>query len=145
MLWFWSALAAAVLWGLSYSAGEYTLKNGLTASSQMALFGLVLTPIYVTLSWRNGSLRTGIETLRTNPKVLAYFIVIAICYGFANFLSYYAIQQKNATLASLIEISYPLFVALFAFSIFRESQLTMGAIIGGGLIFSGIAVMYVMD
>lgn len=144
MLWFWSALAAAVLWGFSYSAVEHTLKNGMTASGQMALFGLFLTPIYTLIAWQNGSLHSSVQVLRSNPKILMYCLLIAACYGCANFLAYWSIQQKNATLASLIEISYPLFVALFSFFIFREAQLTTGALIGGAMIFGGIVVMYVM-
>jgi len=142
MLWFWSALIAAVLWGLSYSLGEYTLKNGMTASSQMALFSLFMMPVYNLIAWRNGTLGTGFEALRSNPKVLVSFLVIAACYSVANFLSFYAIQQKNATVASLVEITYPLFVALFAFLLFREMQLTPGVMLGGGLILAGICVMY---
>lgn len=142
MLWFWSALAAAVFWGLSYSMGEYNLKNGMSPSAQMAFFGILLTPIYTAIAYYNGSLQTSFQELRTNPKVLTCFLIIAGCYGFANFLCYFAIQQKNATVASLVEISYPLFVALFAYLIFRETQLTLGVVLGGVLILSGIGVMY---
>ena len=142
MLWFWSALGGAVLWGISYAAGEYTLKNGLSATAQLALFGIVLTPFYMLLALKNGSLQTGIQVLRTNPKVLGYFALIAVCYAIANILVYWSIQQKNATVASLIEVSYPLFVALFSYVLFREAQLTTGAMIGGALIIAGVFTIY---
>ncbi|MGA2053413.1 MAG: EamA family transporter, partial [Opitutales bacterium] len=57
-------------------------------------------------------------------------------------LSLLAIQHKNATLASLIEISYPFFVALFAWLLFRDVQLSWATALGGLLILAGIAIIY---
>jgi drug/metabolite transporter (DMT)-like permease len=54
-----------------------------------------------------------------------------------------AIGEKNATLASLIEISYPVFVAIFAWLFFRETQFNLAAILGGVMIIGGIAVIYI--
>jgi drug/metabolite transporter (DMT)-like permease len=53
-----------------------------------------------------------------------------------------AIGEKNATLASLIEISYPFFVAVFAWLFFRETQFTWPTVFGGVLILSGVAVVF---
>ena len=53
-----------------------------------------------------------------------------------------SISTKNATLAGLVEISYPLFIALFAYFLFKETQINAAIIIGGLLIFSGIFVIY---
>jgi drug/metabolite transporter (DMT)-like permease len=53
-------------------------------------------------------------------------------------LLFLAIGGKNATLASLIEITYPVFVALFAFVLFREVHLTASVLVGAGLVFAGV-------
>ena len=50
-------------------------------------------------------------------------------------------SAKNPTLASLIEISYPLFVVLFAWIFFREMQLNTITICGGLLVIAGVAVI----
>jgi drug/metabolite transporter (DMT)-like permease len=60
----------------------------------------------------------------------------------AGLLSFMAIGEKNATLASLIEISYPLFVAFFAWLFFREVQWNLPTIVGGLLTLGGVAVVY---
>jgi drug/metabolite transporter (DMT)-like permease len=57
-------------------------------------------------------------------------------------LIFFAIGAKNATVASLIEISYPLFVAFFAWLLFRESQLNWSVLIGGAMILGGVFVVW---
>jgi drug/metabolite transporter (DMT)-like permease len=52
-----------------------------------------------------------------------------------------SIASKNATLASLIEISYPVFVAVFAYLLFREIHVNPSVIIGGLLVFAGVAMI----
>jgi drug/metabolite transporter (DMT)-like permease len=56
-------------------------------------------------------------------------------------LLYLSISGKNATLASLIEITYPVFVVLFAFLLFRQMNLNASVLIGAGLVFAGVAVI----
>lgn len=61
----------------------------------------------------------------------------------ANLISYYAISSKNATMASLIEISYPVFTAFFAFAIFKEIQFNITSLIGAFFIFAGVILVFV--
>ena len=56
-------------------------------------------------------------------------------------LLFQAISDKNATLASLIEISYPVFVALFAWLLFRQVHLNASVLVGALLVFAGVAVI----
>jgi drug/metabolite transporter (DMT)-like permease len=58
------------------------------------------------------------------------------------FLTYAAMSAKNPTLASLIEISYPLFVVLFAWIFFREMQLNAVTLCGGLLVVAGVTVIF---
>jgi len=60
-------------------------------------------------------------------------------------LIYVAIGEKNATLASLIEISYPFFVALFAWIFFRETHFNLATIAGGLLILGGVLTVFVVN
>jgi drug/metabolite transporter (DMT)-like permease len=52
-----------------------------------------------------------------------------------------AINQKNATLASLLEISYPLFIILFTALFFREIHLDLVGMIGAMLILLGCVLV----
>ena len=56
---------------------------------------------------------------------------------------YVSIGGKNATLASLIEISYPAFVALFAFLLYREVHFNASVLLGAALVFAGVALIIV--
>ncbi len=56
-------------------------------------------------------------------------------------LLFLAIGDKNATLASLIEISYPVFVVLFAWLLFREAHLNVSVLAGAALVFAGVTLI----
>lgn len=141
MLWFWAALLAASLWGLSYAMAENVLKGGISSTSLMAFYTWIAAPIFTVIAWRNGSLRQGISLARENPSFIFSIVALVVCYFIGNLLIYWAIKQKDATTVSLIEISYPLFVALFSYVIFNNMQLTWQSALGGMLILSGVAVM----
>ena len=52
-------------------------------------------------------------------------------------LVYLAISEKNATLASLIEMTYPVFVVLFAYLFYRQMHVTPSVLVGGLMILVG--------
>jgi drug/metabolite transporter (DMT)-like permease len=54
---------------------------------------------------------------------------------------YLAIGNKNATLASLIEITYPVFVALFSYLMFRHVQVNASVILGGLMVMAGAGLI----
>jgi len=143
MLWFWAALLAAVLWGFSYAAVGNILKSGLSSFTLMAFYTWVAAPLFTFIAWRQGTLVKGISIVKANTNLLFWIIIMVACYFFGNALVYWAIKQKNATAVSLIEITYPLFVALFSWGIFGQNHLTPSTLAGGVLIFAGVTVMYV--
>jgi drug/metabolite transporter (DMT)-like permease len=53
-----------------------------------------------------------------------------------------SVQGSNATFAGIIEMSYPIFIVAFSYLLFREHHLNAGIIVGGVLIFIGVAVVY---
>lgn len=142
MLWLWAALLAAALWGFSYAAIENVLKTGLSSFTLMAFYTWLALPAFSLLAWQDGSLKHGLSLVRANPKMILWITVLVACYFFGNALVYCAIKQKNATSVSFIEISYPLFVALFSYFVFQQNHLNMATIAGGALIFAGVCVMY---
>jgi|PlaIllAssembly_1097288.scaffolds.fasta_scaffold223667_3 drug/metabolite transporter (DMT)-like permease len=136
--WYLPAIAAAVVWGLHYPLIEHALKRVslttvvLLTAAPMALVALAF-PARLAEDWR------AIAALPTGERLLIATIALTSLAG--TVLLYLAVRGRNATLASLIEISYPAFVAIFAWLLFREWQLNAGVLLGAGLVFAGTAII----
>jgi drug/metabolite transporter (DMT)-like permease len=72
---------------------------------------------------------------------LGWFVFSISGSALGAYLTYAAMSAKNPTLASLIEISYPIFVVLFAWIFFREMQLNTLTLCGGVLVIIGVSVI----
>jgi drug/metabolite transporter (DMT)-like permease len=138
--WYVPAIAAAVVWGLHYPLIEHALRRVslttvvLLTAAPMALVALAF-PARLAEDWRTlGALAPGERWL---------IAAIAFTSLAGTVLLYLAVRGRNATLASLIEISYPAFVALFAWLLFREWQLNAGVLFGAALVFAGTALIIV--
>ena len=59
----------------------------------------------------------------------------------ASALLFMSIESKNATLASLIEITYPVFVALFSFILFKHTHINPSVMLGGILVITGAGII----
>lgn len=143
MLWFWAAFLAAICWGFSYASTGPLLQRGFSAFTLMALQTWVAAPIFTFLAWQDKSLHQGIAIIKASPKIMFWMVLVLACYFGGSVLIYWAIKQKNVTSVSLIEISYPLFVALFSWAIFGQNHITPATLAGGALIIAGVTVMYV--
>ena len=136
--WYVSAFAAAVIWGLHYPLLDHALKR-ISLPSVLLLSALPI--MLIALIYRR-QIALDAVIIRTLPLSEQWSILgIALTGSAASVLLLMSISAKNATLASLIEISYPLFVALFAYVLFRESALNGAVMLGAALIFSGVAVI----
>ncbi len=141
-MWFLYAIAAALVWGVGYAACGRVLQRGFTSTGLFfldMLFGLLAMIVYFTVTG------TWVQTLAQGRQLgnqSFWLAITVVATTSASLLSFLAIQNKNATLASLIEISYPFFVAFFAWLLFRDVQLSWPTALGGILIIAGIAVIY---
>jgi drug/metabolite transporter (DMT)-like permease len=141
-MWFIYAIAAALVWGIGYAACGRVLQRGFSSVGLFfldMLFGLLAMCVYLTATGKWGLTFGQGRQLGADAGWLAVTVVATTS---ASLLSFLAIENKNATLASLIEISYPFFVALFAWLLFRDVQLSWPTAIGGALILSGVALIY---
>src|SRR5260370_9254551 len=69
-------------------------------------------------------------------------VVLYLVFGTGAYLfNALAINQKNATLASLLEISYPLFIILFTAIFFRQIHLNLFGATGAVLILLGCVLV----
>ncbi len=141
-MWIVYALAASVIWGISYAASGRVIERGvspLVFFTCYALFGGLTGSIALAAM---GKLAGATQELRHLEGDLGWFVLAIITSGVGALLIYIAIGEKNATLASLIEISYPFFVAIFAWIFFRETQFNLPTVLGGILIMMGVGIVF---
>lgn len=140
-MWILYAVAASVCWGISYAASGPLLKQGLNPLVFFfgySLFGF-LGALIAILSTGRLSSALAVASLPRGDLGLFLFSIGGSALG--AYLTYAAMSAKNPTLVSLIEISYPLFVILFAWVFFREMQLNMVTMLGGILVLAGVVVI----
>lgn len=140
-MWFILAVAAAVLWGFDYAFSEQVFKH-ISVLSALAFTTIAAALVLSVIALLNGQLQRDFSVLASQPRVLFLLAVSAVAFICGDLLISTSITDKNATVSSLIEISYPFFVALFSYLFFAEGSLSLGTAAGGFLIFSGVGVIY---
>jgi drug/metabolite transporter (DMT)-like permease len=144
-MWIVYALGAAIIWGISYAASGRVIERGVTPLVFFFLytfFGAAAAAAALATMGKTGTLLSECRSLGSDWIWLVVAIVSSAAGGL---LIYIAIGEKNATLASLIEISYPFFVAVFAWLFFRDIQFTWQTLVGGILILAGVAVVFLAE
>jgi len=138
--WYITAIAAAMVWGIHYPLIDHALKK-------LSLFSVLLLTVVPLLLLAPFFSNDIIQDIKTFSQLYGFdklaILSISITSVLASVLLFMSINNKNATLASLIEITYPVFVVLFAFVIFRQVHINASVIIGGLLIMSGAALIIV--
>ena len=131
-MWFFYAMGAAILWGIQYAFFGYFFKN----SSVLSYFWISSTLFTIVVLFAQLFVKAPIPTY-TAPQWGALGVQV-LCGIAASVLSFWAIQQKNASLVGFVEISYPLFIVIFSFILFKDVQLLPKHYLGGGLILLGL-------
>jgi drug/metabolite transporter (DMT)-like permease len=133
------AILASVLWGLLYVLDEKLLE-GISIYRLYFLHSIagaaVAGAILLLQGHSPASLVRFDSTAVSLPLVVATMVVVS-CACLAIFGS---IQALGASKAAVLEISYPLFVAVFSWLLYRE-QMQLPVLIGGGFIFVGAAII----
>ena len=141
MVWLVYALGAAVIWGVNYAVSGRLLERGMSAQTLFLVdlvFGTLAVGLLITFSGRWSA--TLSELQQAKPDALWLFIAV-LAATTAGLLIFMSIGAKNATVASLIEVSYPLFTAFFAWALFRQTTLNAATVIGGLLILTGVLIV----
>ena len=129
------AIGAAVVWGLVYTIDQKILSE---VSPLMLLFINSIVTVVILLPF----------VFFTNTKIvfevgkmgLLLILGASLLAALANFFIFSSIKSLNASTASIIEVSYPFFVVLFSFIIFRAVP-NIYFFLGGALIFAGTFVI----
>jgi len=133
------AVVAAVLWGLTYCLDERVLA-GMSVFKLYFLHSLVGAAVAATVLLATGHAPASL--IRVDPSeaglpLLGITLVTATAAAFAILSS---IQMLGASKSSVLEISYPLFVAIFSTAFFG-GHLQPSVILGGAFIFVGAAII----
>ncbi len=140
-MWILFALGASLLWGLTYVLNEQIYRK-ISVIGALTITALASFIVMLIVSYSSGILKRDWATITTSRSLTYLIIAEVITFILAELLIGFSITAKSATLAGLIEISYPIFIALFAYILYRENQLNLPTIIGGALIFAGVFVIY---
>lgn len=127
------AIGAAITWGLVYVIYQTILYNVAPMTFlfvESIIAALIMLPF---VFFDNGSVKEVLVSSKTNLFLILISVVLATL---ANFLIFSSIKNLNASTASIIEISYPFFVVLFSYVLFRSTP-NIYFFIGGLLIFIG--------
>ncbi|WP_139559504.1 EamA family transporter [Methylotetracoccus oryzae] len=144
-MWLIYALSAAVIWGISYAASGRAIARGVPPLVFFTLYAAVALAMGLATLLVTGRIGTLSRIGQTIGDDLGWLVLAVTTSGLGALLIYLAIGEKNATVASLIEISYPLFVALFAWLFFQEIQFNRLTVAGAALILSGVALVYLAN
>lgn len=136
---FWLAILASVLWGLTYCLDERVLE-GLSVAKLYFLHCLCGAAIAATVLLVQGSSPLGLFAFDTSKASLPLVAVTMVTATSAALAILSSIQLLGANKSAVLEISYPLFVALFSVWLFK-GQLQPPVVIGGVFIFIGSAII----
>ncbi len=141
MTWFFYAAAAAIIWGLNYAVAGRLLERGMSPQTLFLLdmiFGTVAMAALISFCGKWQATFSELQAVRTEMLWLIIAVFTAMVAALFIFTS---IQAKNATVASLIEVTYPFFTAFFAWLLFRQNTLNGATLLGGLLILVGVVII----
>lgn len=134
-----TAILAAIIWGLVYAIRQKTLPY-ISSTGVMffnALITLALTVPIILVD------RTHITQVAAAKRGDILLIILASAISVLGmWLLFFSITKLGATTAAMIEIAYPLFVALFCWWLLGQS-VNWAVAAGGALIFAGSCVIMI--
>jgi uncharacterized membrane protein len=139
-MWLVYAILAAVIWGLNYTLDERVFKNNISPFTLLAFIGLVGGFVFLILSYFN-RLKTDIQIITHNKTVLIILLSTIVAANLGTLFIALSIQAKNATLAAIIELAYPVFTIFFSWMLFKENYLNLQVVLGGILIMAGAGLI----
>src|SRR5258708_5694310 len=126
-MWILFGLAASALWGLTYTLSEKIYAR-VSVTSSLGITSLISGVLLLLFAHLKGFLGADIDIVTNSRKLVWLLVGETLGLTFAEIFIGLSITHQNATLAGLIEISYPIFIILFTYLIFREAHLNMNTI-----------------
>ena len=138
-MWFWYAIIASLLWGVGYVANQYLLRS-FSSSEILFLESILIIILLLPLLHFTNGISTTFAKL-ANIKLFLILLGSGLIYISAASLILKSISASNASIAAIIEASYPIFTMLFAYLILGEVQFTLTSLIGCALVLAGLVVI----
>jgi drug/metabolite transporter (DMT)-like permease len=136
--WYVAALGAAIVWGIHYPLIDFAMKR----LSVYSVLLISVIPIVLLMPVFLRGVARDVQIYRALPLSEQWLIaVVAVTSTLGALFLYTAVSGRNATLASLIEITYPVFVVFFAWLFFRQLHVNLSVIAGGILILVGAGLI----
>ena len=133
------AVAASILWGLTYCLDEKVLAN-LSVFKLYFLHCLCGMLVAGAILLFQGSSIVSLFTFDTTRSSVPLMLLTLATATTAALAILSSIQLLGANKSAVLEISYPLFVALFSVLVF-QGRLELPVIVGGIFIFIGSAII----
>jgi len=133
------ALLASVLWGLTYCLDERLLA-GVSVTRLYFLHcacGAAIAGAILLAQGHSPAALVRFDTATASLPLVALTMLTATA---ATFCILGSIQLLGAHRSAVLEISYPLFVALFSVAFF-QGRLDWPVLLGGGFILAGAAII----
>lgn len=139
-MWFWYALYASVLWGVGYVINQILMKT-LNSIEIIVLESFVILLVFIpwlvfTENWKATIIKLS------DIKIVLLVLAGSTIYITAAIFILKSIGAGNATLAAIIEASYPIFTMLFAYILLREIQFSVYTIVGCAFIITGLIIVH---
>ncbi len=140
--WMVFAITAAILWGASYAASGPLLRSSMTPFLFYFCFSWVGALTATIVFFLRGERNSFLLQLKALPTSHAgWFLFSLLTASIGAWMTYQAVGAKNASLASMIEISYPLFVVVFTWLFFQEFQLNAMTALGAFFVAFGVMLI----
>lgn len=141
-MWAFLAILAAVVWGADYAIAEQVLKK-ISISTFLfvdLIVGILIAAVLLALNLVP-ALKRDLGVISSSPNIIWLLVICSGLFILGNILICLAIQNSNASWASLLEITYPLFVVLMTWLLFRQSHVTWSVTLGAFFIFTGVFII----
>ncbi|HHT0594699.1 TPA: DMT family transporter [Legionella anisa] len=138
-MWFTFAIFAAILWGFNYALAEKIL-NSISPITLLALEMTIGAILFTGISFFT-TMKKDVEVLTTDSGLLLLTIAEIAIVLVASYFIAASITLKNATIAGIVELTYPIFTIIFTWFLFNQAHVNFSVIIGGLLIFIGVLVI----
>ena len=136
------SISAAISWGLVYVLEQKVLTE-FSVAKFLIFESIFIFLIALPLTLYSEDPSSQLSWLDYKVVFAVPFILLMLATFLGNFFILSSVQQIGATTASMLEITFPLFVVIFAFYILRQ-PIHWLTVIGGILIMLGSAlVIYV--
>jgi drug/metabolite transporter (DMT)-like permease len=132
------AVLASILWGIDYAIAEKVFHK---YSIYTVLFCELLIGAVAMFAIDSSNIIADVKSMKTLSSVYL-FALCCLIFNTALVFICKSIKGSNATVAGLVEITYPLFIILSGYLMFGGSNLTKSVAIGAAGIIFGIAVIY---